>query len=74
MKLARRDHEYKELQEAFHKLEEQLHAHKEALNDQKPEEIQPAEPEQKHDYEAEIKALKEKINELQIEINIGDEV
>jgi predicted subunit of tRNA(5-methylaminomethyl-2-thiouridylate) methyltransferase len=68
LKLARRDHEYKELQDAYQRLEEQLNDHKQATDSK------PAEEEPKHDYEAEIRSLKEKISELQIEINIGDEV
>jgi hypothetical protein len=68
LKLARRDLEYKELQDAYQRLEEQFNEHKQAADAKLVEE------EPKHDYEAEIKSLKEKINELQIEINIGDEV
>ncbi len=68
MKLARRDHEFKELQDAYNRLEEQLNDHKQAT------ESKPTEEAPQHDYEAEIRSLKEKIHELQIEINIGDEV
>lgn len=59
--------EYKELQESFNKLEEQLKTKVEAVENKeepKPEQI---------NYETEIKALKERIKELEIEVAIGDD-